>query len=79
MWIQRVQTELNELCLKITDLETFLKSEESGKLSIDMLSLMDLQLQSMRSYRNLLKARLSLAEKENNCDGCYTDAESVFC
>lgn len=79
MWIQRVQTELNELCSKITKLETFLKSDESIQLSIEMLSLMDLQLQSMRSYRNLLKARLTLAEKENNCEGCYTDAESVFC
>ena len=44
-----------------------------------MLSLLTQQLEFMKQYHNVLVQRLKLAEKEEDCADCWTDADSVFC
>lgn len=79
MWQVSVQQEAKELCGKISRLDSFIKSDSSRNLSVDMLSLLTQQLEFMKQYHNVLVQRLKLAEKEEDCADCWTDANSVFC
>ena len=79
MWQVSVQQEAKELCNKISRLDSFIKSDSSSHLSVDMLSLLTQQLEFMKQYHNVLVQRLKLAEQEENCIDCWTDADSVFC
>ena len=79
MWQVSVQQEAKELCNKISKLDSFIKSNSSSNLSVDMLSLLAQQLEYMNQYHNVLVQRLKLAEQEEACTDCWTDAESVFC
>lgn len=79
MWQVSVQQEAKELCNKVSKLDSFIKSNSSSHLSVDMLSLLVQQLEYMKQYHNVLVQRLKLAEQEENCADCWTDAESVFC
>ena len=79
MWQVSVQQEAKELCNKISRLDSFIKSDSSSHLSVDMLSLLTQQLEFMKQYHNVLVQRLKLAEQEANCINCWTDADSVFC
>ena len=79
MWQVSVQQEAKELCGKISRLDSFIKSDNSKHLSVDMLSLLAQQLEHMKQYHNVLVQRLKLAKQEANCIDCWTDADSVFC
>lgn len=79
MWQVSVQQEAKELCGKISRLNSFIKSDSSSHLSVDMLSLLVQQLECMKKYHKILVQRLELAEQEENCIECWTDADSVFC
>lgn len=79
MWQVSVQQEAKELCNKISKLDSFIKSDSSTHLSVDMLSLLTQQLEFMKQYHSVLVQRLKLAEQEEDCADCWTDANSIFC
>lgn len=75
MWQTSVQQEAKELCNKITKLESFINLNQTEAMQ----SLLVQQLECMKKYHKILVQRLELAEQEENCIECWTDADSVFC
>ena len=57
--INKLKKENFELLIKIRNLEEFMFSEEWKELSISQKCLLDIQLQSMRTYKECLCARIS--------------------
>lgn len=57
--INKLNREKFELLSKIRNLEKFIFSEEWKELSVNHKCLLDIQLQSMRTYIECLNARIS--------------------
>lgn len=57
--INKLHKERFELLSKIRNLEEFIFSEEWKELSVSQKFLLDIQLQSMRTYQECLNARIS--------------------
>lgn len=57
--LHKLNKENFELLSKIRNLENFIFSEEWKELSVSQKCLLDIQLQSMRTYKECLSARIS--------------------
>lgn len=61
---QRLYTEDNELFEKIMKLEDFITSVRITKISKQQANLLEVQLQAMRTYHQVLRARINDLQNE---------------